>query len=172
MVNERTSQAVLDKKKPEPSEVIIGLLLRIAETLEEIAICVCTPVVKPSPAAQILGIRIGDKMPTDFSVQAGGAPAVVQFIPLPSGSVFATPLSFSPVPDDPNVVVAPNPGDTTGTEFTLTVPASDTATSLNLAVSGPLGAGGATISGTQAWTIIPAVVVPPPATSIGQQQLS
>ena len=111
-------------------------------------------------------------MATNFSVQAGGAPAVVQFIPLPQGSVFATPLSFTPVADDPAVQIAPNPGDTTGTEYAITVPASDTNTSFNLSVSGPLGAAGATINGTQAWTIIPAAVVPPAATSIGQQQLS
>lgn len=111
-------------------------------------------------------------MPTNFSVQAGGPPAVVQFIPLPSGSVFASPLSFAPTADDPSVVLAANPGDTTGTEWQITVPASDTNTSFNLAVTGPVGASGATISGTQAWTIIPAVVVPPAATSIGQQQLS
>jgi hypothetical protein len=123
-------------------------------------------------ATSISQVQIGENMATNFSVQAGGAPAVVQFIPLPSGSVFATPLSFVPVADDPNVVIAPNPGDTTGTEFSLTVPASDTATSFNLSVTGPLGAGGASISGTQLWTILPAVVVPPAATSIGQQQLS
>lgn len=111
-------------------------------------------------------------MATNFSVQAGGPPAVVQFIPLPSGSVFFTPTSFVPVADDPAVVIAPNPGDTTGTEFSLTVPASDTKTSFNLAVTGPDGAAGATISGTQAWTILPAVVPPVLATSIGQQQLS
>jgi hypothetical protein len=130
----------------------------------------------PTPAelAQQIGfIRLGaNQMPTDFSIQAGGAPAVVQFIPLPSGSVFALPLIFNPVADDPNVQIAPNPGDTTGTEFALTVPATDTATSFNLAVSGPLGAANAMISGTQAWTIIPAVAPPVPATSIGQQQLS
>jgi hypothetical protein len=111
-------------------------------------------------------------MATNFSVQAGGAPAVVQFIPLPSGSVFNSPASFLPTADDPNVVFAPNPGDTTGTEFTITVPATDTATSFNLGVSGPDGAAGAVISGTQLWMIIPAVVIPPAATSIGQQQLS
>jgi hypothetical protein len=126
------------------------------------------------PAAQKIGfIRIGaNQMPTDFSVQAGGAPAVVQFIPLPSGSVFALPLIFNPVADDPNVQISPNPGDTTGTEFAIVVPASDTNTSFNLAVSGPLGAANAMISGTQAWTIIPAVTPPVPATSIGMQQLS
>ena len=111
-------------------------------------------------------------MATNFSVQAGGAPAVVQFIPLPAGSVFFSPTSFTPTADDPNVVIVPNPGDTTGTEFQITVPATDTATGFNLAVSGPDGAAGATISGTQAWTITPAVTPPTLATSIGQQQLS
>ena|ERR1700729_2978022 len=115
----------------------------------------------------------GENMATNFSVQAGGVPSVVQFIPQPSGSVFFTPTSFVPVADDPAVTFAPNPGDTTGTEFTVTVPASDTNTSFNLGVSGPDGAAGASISGTQLWTIIPSVVPPPPlATSIGQQQLS
>lgn len=123
-------------------------------------------------ATSIGQVRKGDKMPTNFSVQAGGAPAVVQFIPLPSGSVFVASPTFTPVPDDPAVQISANPGDTTGTEFQILVPASDTNTSFNLAVSGPDGAGGATISGTQPWTIIPAVVVPPAATSIGQQQLS
>ena len=127
----------------------------------------------PQPATQILIIRIGDdKMPTDFSVQAGGAPAVVQFIPLPSGSSFFTPTSFVPVADDPAVQISPNPGDTTGTEFQITVPASDANAGFNLSVSGPDGAAGATINGTQAWKIIPAVVPPNFATSIGQQQLS
>jgi hypothetical protein len=116
--------------------------------------------------------QIGGNMATNFSVQAGGPPAVVQFIPQPSGSVFFSPASFAPVPDDPAVQISPNPGDTTGTEFAILVPASDTNASFNLAVSGPDGAGGAVINGTQLWTIIPAVVVPPPATSIGQQQLS
>jgi hypothetical protein len=130
-------------------------------------------ILEASHSAQSIGqIQIGATMPTNFSVQAGGAPAVVQFIPLPQGSVFATPTSFVPTATDPAVVIAPNPGDTTGTEFTLTVPASDTNTTFTLNVTGPDGAGGATISGSQAWTIIPAVVVPPPATSIGQQQLS
>jgi hypothetical protein len=124
-------------------------------------------------ATEIGQIQIGENMATNFSVQAGGAPAVVQFIPLPSGSVFATPASFVPTADDPAITFAPNPGDTTGTEFTVTAPASDTNTSFNLAVSGPNGASGATISGTQLWTIIPSVTPPPPAaTSIGQQQLS
>ena len=123
-------------------------------------------------ATSIGQIQIGDTMATNFSVQAGGPPAIVQFIPLPSGSVFFSPASFVPVADDPNVVFAPNPGDTTGTEFTVTVPASDTAVSFNLGVSGPDGAAGASISGTQLWTIIPAVVPPNFATSIGQQQLA
>src|SRR5271170_7626116 len=123
-------------------------------------------------ATSIGQVQKGERMPTNFSVQAGGPPAVVQFIPLPSGSVFFAPTSFTPTSDDPNVVIVANPGDTTGTEFQITVPASDTATSFNLGVSGPDGASGATISGTQLWTIIPAVVVPPAATSIGQQQLS
>jgi hypothetical protein len=153
--------------------IVVKLLTDAVKELREIKHCVCRNVVQPKPATQILIIRIGDnQMPTNFSVQAGGAPAVVQFIPLPSGSVFATPLSFAPVADDSNVSIVPNPGDTTGTEFQITVPASDTAAGFNLSVSGPLGAGGASISGSQAWTIIPAVVVPPPATSIGQQQLS
>lgn len=111
-------------------------------------------------------------MATNFSVQAGGPPAVVQFIPTPSGSSFFTPTSFVPVADDPAVQIVPNPGDTTGTEFQITVPASDTSTSFNLAVNGPDGAAGANISGTQAWTIVPAVVPPNFATGIGQQQLS
>jgi len=111
-------------------------------------------------------------MPTNFSVQAGGAPAVVQFIPQPSGSVFFSPASFVPVADDPAVQISPNPGDTTGTEFAILVPASDANVSFNLAVSGPDGAAAAVINGTQLWTIIPAVVQPNFATSIGQQQLS
>lgn len=123
-------------------------------------------------ATQIGQIQIGGNMATNFSVQAGGPPAVVQFIPLPSGSVFFTPTSFAPTADDPAVVIVPNPGDTTGTEFQITVPASDTNTSFNLAVSGPDGAAGATISGTQPWAILPAVTPPVLATSIGQQQLS
>lgn len=123
-------------------------------------------------ATQISQVQIGGNMATNFSVQAGGPPAVVQFIPTPAGSVFFTPTSFTPTADDPLVQLVPNPGDTTGTEWQITVPPTDTATSFNLAVSGPDGAAGATISGTQAWTIIPAVVPPVLATGIGQQQLS
>src|SRR5271167_3994933 len=80
------------------------------------------------PASSIGQIQIGGNMATNFSVQAGGAPAVVQFVPLPSGSVFFSPASFVPVADDPAVQISPNPGDTTGTEFQIIVPASDTNT--------------------------------------------
>lgn len=109
-------------------------------------------------------------MPTNFSVQAGGPPAVIQLIPLPSGSVFDTPADLALTASDAAVQITPNPGDTTGTEFAVTVPASDTNTTFTLNATGL--AGGVQITGSQVMTIIPAVTPPTPATSIGFQQLS
>ena len=116
------------------------------------------------PAEQILiyGGNMG------LSITAGLGPLLVQLVPLPSGSQFDSPADLELTADDPNVVIAAAPGDTTGTLFNVSTPASDTATSFNLNATG-LG-GGASISGTAPVTILPATTPPPPpnpATSIG-----
>ena len=103
-----------------------------------------------------------------LSITAGLGPLLVQLVPLPSGSQFDSPADLELTADDPNVLIAAAPGDTTGTLFNVSTPASDTATSFNLDATGL--AGGVQISGTAPVTILPATTPPPPpnpATSIG-----
>ena len=102
----------------------------------------------------------------DLIIVAGGAALLVQLIPLPSGTVFDSPADLELTADDPAVVVVPAPGDTTGTLFAVSAPASDTNTSCNLDATGL--AGGVPIAGTVNVPIQAAPPPPPtPATSIG-----
>ena len=137
-------------------------LREIAAMCEEILDIIRRPRAKPATQILIHGGHMG------LNITAGAAALLVQLIPLPSGSVFDSPADLELTADDPNVVIAPAPGDTTGTMFAVSTPASDTATSCNLDATGL--AGGVQISGTALLTITPATAPPPPpnpATSIG-----
>ena len=111
------------------------------------------------PASQILiyGGTMG------LSIVAGGAALLVQLIPLPSGSVFDSPANLALTCDNAGVVVAPESGDTTGTMFNVSAPASVAPGTANLNATGL--AGGQQITGTAPLTIT--AEAPPPATSIG-----
>lgn len=108
-----------------------------------------------------------DKM--GLVITAGAGALLVQLIPLPGNSVFDSPADLELTADDPNVVIAENAADSTGTTFNVSTPGSDTATSCNLDATGL--AAGKQVSGTAILTILPAAPPPPPppppATSIG-----
>lgn len=114
--------------------------------------------------AEHIKISTGGTM--GLSITAGAAALLVQLIPLPSGTVFDSPADLELTCDDPNVVIAENASDPTGTTFNVSTPATDTATSANLNATGL--AGGVQVAGTAQLTILPAAPPPaPPATSIG-----
>lgn len=144
---------------------IIKELAGIREALVEIAREVCQ--VTREPAAQIALHVEGKKMATNpFTLVAGGGATVVTLLPLPSGSSFASPPNASITADDPNVVIEPNPGDTTGLVFAVSTPASDTATETNLTATA-MSSSGSEVSGSQEFAIQPAAPVVTPATSVG-----
>jgi hypothetical protein len=136
-----------------------GEFRKISEKLEEILRIVRRRFREFKPARSIL-IHGGNM---SLGITAGGALLTVQLIPLPSGAVFDSPADLELTSDDPNVVIAANPTDTTGTLFDVSTPASDTATSANLDATGL--AGGVQIEGTALLTITPAAAQA--ATSIG-----
>lgn len=129
------------------------------------------------PARQIL-ILGGNNMTNPFALIAGAPPISVQLIPLPSGSVFATPADLELTSDDGDVVIAPDTTDLSGASFLVSIPASTLSTGGNLDATGLAPNADPTqtpvqVSGTIAFTVTPAVIPPPPvvpATSIGFQQ--
>jgi hypothetical protein len=115
------------------------------------------------PATQIL--IIGENM-AQINLVPGGAVVPVQLVPLPSGSVFDSPADLVLTCDDSAVVIVPHPGDTTGSVFDVSAPASDLNTSANLDATAL--AGGKQIAGSVAISIGGAPPPPPnAATSIG-----
>jgi hypothetical protein len=124
------------------------------------------------PAAQILILERGGNT-MSLSVTAGGALLAVQIIPLPAGSVLASPADLELTASDPLVEIVPDPNDTTGTIFDVTVPASDTNTSFTLNATGLApnatpGGAPVPISGSAVVEIVqPAPPPPIPATSLG-----
>lgn len=120
--------------------------------------------IKPATQILIYGGNMG------LNITAGAAALLVQLIPLPAGSVFDSPADLGLTADDPNVVIAENAADPSGTTFNVSTPASDTAASFNLNATGMAG-GVAIKSDPTPVTITPAGPPPPPppnpATSIG-----
>jgi hypothetical protein len=102
-----------------------------------------------------------------LGITAGGALLLVQVIPLPGGSILDSPPNIALTCDDSNVVIAAEAGDTTGTLFNVSTPATDTATSANLSATGL--AGGQKISSGPIPLAISPGAPPPPvfATSLG-----
>ena len=130
--------------------------------------------VKPATQILILG---GNNM-NPFSLLAGGLPISIQLVPLPSGSIFATPADLELTADDSDVVIAPDTSDPSGASFLISIPASTAAPSFNLDATGLAPNNDPTqppvsVSGTVEVTVTPAAPPPPPpgtgATSIGFQ---
>jgi hypothetical protein len=122
------------------------------------------------PATKIL--ILGDNMTPAFALTAGAPPITVTLVPLPPGSVFASPADLELTSDDPDVVIVEHPGDSTGTMFDVSTPATDTETEMHLDATGLAPnavAGGApvAIAGAILVTIAPAVSTAPPAQGIG-----
>jgi hypothetical protein len=134
----------------------------------------------PRPAKSLLLVDLeANRMSTSaFALVAGGPPILVQLVPLPAGSIFASPADLELTADDPEIVIEPNPGDTTGSQFLVSAPESDPGTTFNLDATG-LAPGAnpgdppVQISGTQQVTVAAVAPPPPPApaTSIGFQML-
>lgn len=132
-------------------------------------------------------LRLGENtVPTDFSI-APGSTAVLQILPLPAGTSLLPAPNLSLVADDPQAVIVPHvagvggiPADSTGTVFDVSIPVGDTQGSspagsppgFNLGASGPDGAGGATITGSQFMSIVGVTPPPPSPTSLGFAQLA